>query len=103
MQFGVFVMHSYLFVEAINQYQISYSRRVDRPSIQQVNPIREWSTPLVTSIGNAALVPQFTNSVEVNYTRKIKGGSITFGTFYRKINDVISRVTFQDPADSPRL
>ncbi len=82
-----------------NQYQVSYSRRVDRPSIQQVNPIREWSTPLVTSIGNAALVPQFTNSVEVNYTRKIKGGSITFGTFYRKINDVISRVTFQDPAD----
>ncbi len=82
-----------------NQYQLSYSRRVDRPSIQQVNPIREWSTPLVTSIGNAELLPQFTNSVELNYTRKIKGGSITFGTFYRKINDVISRITFQDPAD----
>lgn len=83
-----------------NQYQLSYSRRVDRPSIQQVNPIREWSTPLVTSIGNSELVPQFTNSVELNYTRKIKGGSITFGTFYRKINDVISRITYQDPADA---
>ncbi|MDJ0646198.1 MAG: TonB-dependent receptor [Flavobacteriaceae bacterium] len=83
-----------------NQYQLSYSRRVDRPSIQQVNPIREWSTPLVTSIGNSELVPQFTNSVELNYTRKIKGGSITVGTFYRKINDVISRITFQDPADA---
>ena len=82
-----------------NQYQLSYSRRVDRPSIQQVNPIREWSTPLITSIGNENLVPQFTNSVELNYTRKIKGGSITLGTFYRKINDVISRITFQDPAD----
>ncbi len=82
-----------------NQYQLSYSRRVDRPSIQQVNPIREWSTPLITSIGNAELVPQFTNSLEINYTRKIKGGSITFGTFYRKINDVISRITYLDPAD----
>ncbi|NNC70519.1 MAG: TonB-dependent receptor [Flavobacteriaceae bacterium] len=82
-----------------NQYQLSYSRRVDRPSIQQVNPIREWSTPLVTSVGNSELVPQFTNSVELNYTRKIKGGSITFGTFYRKINDVISRITYKDPAD----
>ncbi|WP_075342873.1 TonB-dependent receptor domain-containing protein [Tenacibaculum agarivorans] len=82
-----------------NQFQFSYSRRVDRPSIQQVNPIREWSTPLITSIGNENLVPQFTNSLEVNYTRKIKGGSITLGTFYRNINDVISRVTFSDPTD----
>jgi outer membrane receptor protein involved in Fe transport len=82
-----------------NQFQLSYSRRVDRPSIQQVNPIREWSTPLITSIGNSELVPQFTNSVEFNYTRKIKGGSLTFGTFYRKINDVISRVTYRDPVD----
>ena len=82
-----------------NQFQLSYSRRVDRPSIQQVNPIREWSTPLITSIGNSELVPQFTNSLEVNYTRKIKNGSLTFGTFYRKINDVISRVTYRDPVD----
>ncbi|TCI85269.1 outer membrane beta-barrel family protein [Tenacibaculum sp. M341] len=82
-----------------NQFQLSYSKRVDRPSIQQVNPIREWSTPLITSVGNENLVPQFTNSVELNYTRKIKGGSITLGTFYRNINDVISRATFRDPLD----
>ena len=83
-----------------NQFQLSYSRRVDRPSIQQVNPIREWSTPLITSVGNANLVPQFTNSFEINYTRKIKGGSLTFGTFYRSISDAISRVTYKDPADN---
>ena len=83
-----------------NQFQLSYSRRVDRPSIQQVNPIREWSTPLITSVGNENLVPQFTNSFEVNYTRQIKGGSITFGTFYRSINDAINRVTYKDPSDA---
>ena len=82
-----------------NQWQMSYSRRVDRPGIGQVNPIREWSTPLITSIGNPDLVPQFTNSFELNYTRRIKGGSLTFGTFYRKVNDVISRVTYRDPSD----
>jgi outer membrane receptor protein involved in Fe transport len=80
-----------------NQFQLSYSRRVDRPGIGQVNPIREWSTPYITSVGNPNLVPQFTNSLEVNYTRKIKGGSITFGTFYRNINDVINRATYKDP------
>lgn len=83
-----------------NQYQLSYSRRVDRPGIGQLNPIREWSTPLITSVGNPDLVPQFTNSIEVNYTRQIKGGSITFGTFYRNINDVINRATYNDPSDA---
>ena len=82
-----------------NSWQVSYSRRIDRPGIQQVNPIREWSTPFVTSVGNANLRPQFTNSFELNYTRQIKGGNLTFGTFYRKIDDVISRITFADPAD----
>ncbi len=83
-----------------NQFQLSYSKRVDRPGIQQVNPIREWSTPLITSVGNPNLVPQFTNSVEFNYTRKIKGGSITLGSFYRNINDVINRATYRDPSDA---
>ena len=83
-----------------NQYQVSYSRRVDRPSIGQVNPIREWSTPLITSVGEPNLRPQFTNSYEVNYTRRIKGGSLTFGTFYRSINDDISRLTYKDPLDN---
>ncbi|AUC85040.1 TonB-dependent receptor [Polaribacter sp. ALD11] len=82
-----------------DQFQVSYSRRVDRPGIGQLNPIREWSTPLITSIGNPELNPQFTNSYEINYTRQIKGGSLTFGTFYRKINDNISRITYADPLD----
>jgi outer membrane receptor protein involved in Fe transport len=82
-----------------NQFQMSYSRRVDRPSIQQVNPIREWSTPLVTSLGNPDLLPQFTNSFEVNYTRQIKGGSITMGTFFRRVNDEISTILYKDPND----
>jgi len=82
-----------------NQWQLSYSRRIDRPGIQQVNPIRQWATPLVVSVGNANLVPQFTNSFELNYTRQIKGGNLSFGTFYRKIDDVISQITNPDPAN----
>lgn len=83
-----------------NQWQVSYSRRIDRPGIQQISPIREFSTPFITSIGNPDLVPQFTNSFELNYTRRIKGGNISVGTFYRKIDDVISRITNPDPANA---
>ncbi len=83
-----------------NSFQLSYSRRVDRPSIGQVNPIREWSTPTIESIGNPTLEPQFTNSYELNYTRKTKIGSITTGVFYRQINDEITRSVIEHPTDA---
>ncbi len=87
-----------------DQFQLSYSKRVDRPSISQINPIVRWASPLVTSTGNENLLPQFTNSIEFNYTRKVKGGSFSFGSFYRNTKDVISRATYRDPnAPNDRL
>ena len=82
-----------------NQYQLSYSRRVDRPGIGQVNPIKEWSTPLVSQYGNQELEPQFTNSLEVNYTRGLEKGSVTAGVFYRSISDEINQALFVDRSD----
>jgi Outer membrane protein beta-barrel family/CarboxypepD_reg-like domain/TonB-dependent Receptor Plug Domain len=83
-----------------NSYNMSYSRRVDRPSIGQVNPIRDWSSPTVDQEGNPFLVPQFTNSLEFNYTRTTKIGAITAGTFFRYINDRITQVWRQSPYDA---
>ena len=80
-----------------NSFNFNYSRRVDRPSIGQISPIREWTTPLMESRGNPALAPQFTNSFEANYTRTTKIGSITSGVFYRSISDEISRTVYNDP------
>jgi outer membrane receptor protein involved in Fe transport len=85
-----------------NTLQFSYSRRVDRPSLEQTKPIREFATPLVTSLGNPDLRPQFTNSVEVNYTKTLEKGSFTAGVFVRSINDQISRILFPDPADASK-
>ncbi len=85
-----------------NSFNFNYSRRVDRPSIGQISPIREWTTPLMESRGNPALVPQFTNSFEINYTRTTKIGSITSGVFYRSISDEISRTVYNDPNNPNR-
>jgi outer membrane receptor protein involved in Fe transport len=86
-----------------NSFNLSMSRRVDRPSLEQLNPIREWSTPQIDSEGNPELVPQFTNSFEFNYTRKIKMGSITSGVFYRKIYREITRIIFESPTNPEKL
>ncbi|WP_088342162.1 outer membrane beta-barrel family protein [Robiginitalea sediminis] len=86
-----------------DQLQLSVSRRVDRPGLSQVNPIREFSTPLISSFGNPALLPQFTFSYELNYTRRFKLGSLTAGVFYRTITDEINRALFLDRLDLNRI
>jgi len=82
-----------------NSYQLSYSRRVDRPGVGQINPIPEWNTPFISNFGNQELIPQFTNSLEVNYTKNLKKGNITGGVFYRIIEDEINRAVYIDRAD----
>lgn len=84
-------------------YQVSYSRRVDRPNPNQLNPLPEWTTPLASSFGNPNLQPQFTNSIEANYTRQFEKGSITGGVFYRLIKDEINQFMFIDRADLNRV
>ena len=80
-----------------NSFQVSYSRRVDRPSFGQVNPVRQFSTPRLTVVGNPELQPQFTDSYEFNYTRKFGRNSVTAGVFYRMITDDITQIMAIDP------
>ena len=86
-----------------SSYQLSYSRRVDRPSLGQVNPVRQLSTPRLTVKGNPALKPQFTNSVEFNYTQKIKKTSLSAGVFYRMTSDEISQIVEDDPENPEHI
>ena len=88
--------------ESKNSYQLSFSRRIDRPSLNQINPIRQLSTPQVIITGNPSLVPQFTNSIELNFSRRLDKGNFTFGGFYRRINDEINRRGFFDE-DNPTV
>lgn len=86
-----------------NTYQLSYSRRIDRPGVGQVNPLPEWNTPLISQFGNQELMPQFTNSMEANYTRQLEKGSITAGVFFRLIQDEISQAVLVDRSDLNRI
>lgn len=81
--------------------QLSASRRVDRPNAWQTRPIRDYSTPRVVQMGNPELKPQFTTSIEMNYTKLFGvSGSATLGTYYRIVNDPIGR-TFALDTSTP--
>lgn len=73
-----------------NTVKASYNRRIQRPSIQFLNPNKQINNnPLFQTIGEPTLDPEFTNNYEVGYSAFVKGTSINFSTFHRSSNNAI--------------
>jgi len=51
-----------------NTFNLTYSRRIDRPNYRDLNPFEERLDELAYKKGNPFLRPQFTNSIELTHT-----------------------------------
>ncbi len=71
----------------------SYSRRIDRPSYQDLNPFVYFLDSLTYQEGNPYLNPQFTNSFKVTHTFS-KMFVTSLG--YSRTTDVMTRILIQD-------
>lgn len=56
----------------MKQWGITYSRRIDRPAYQDLNPFEFKINDYTFMKGNTQLKPQYTNSYGVSYTYKFK-------------------------------
>ena len=72
----------------------SYSRRVDRPNYQQLNPFVFYMDPLAVDQGNPYLKPQFTDNFEVTYGYKQASISLN----YSDTRDMITQISQQNDA-----
>lgn len=61
----------------------SYSQRVQRPSLDNLNPYRVYNSPLSYSQGNAKLEPQTTDSYELGYEFRYKTTYYLATLYYR--------------------
>ncbi|HYE76357.1 MAG TPA: TonB dependent receptor [bacterium] len=77
----------------------SLSRRIDRPSYQQLNPFRSYIDSTTYGSGNKDLLPQTSYNLELSYTLKQKYGA-TLG-YSRTANPIIGVV--QPIADTSRV
>ncbi|MCC8424403.1 outer membrane beta-barrel family protein [Mucilaginibacter sp. UR6-11] len=50
-----------------NEFNFSFSRRIDRPNYSELNPFVYYLDPYTFSKGNAFLKPQYTNNFELGY------------------------------------
>jgi len=75
------------------QFQINYSRRVERPRDFMLNPVALRSDGTNTFLGNPNLTPEHANSYELNYQYRFNSSFISLETYYRKTDDIITRIT----------
>lgn len=66
-------------INATQQINFSFSRRMTRPDFVQLNPFRFYNSPLNYRVGNPYLQPSITNMVNITYTRKAFNVSLQFG------------------------
>ena len=66
------------------ELQFSYTRRINRPNFFQLIPFTDYTDSLNITRGNPNLVPEFTNSLEMSYSKTFKGGNSLLGSVYYK-------------------
>lgn len=72
-----------------DQLTASYSRRVERPGGQQLDPFRAYNSPLSFTEGNPRLAPTITNSYELTYEYTQRQTFLTADLYYKDAGNVV--------------
>jgi outer membrane receptor protein involved in Fe transport len=90
-------LHTSYKISEYLSFQAGYSRRINRPSLWDLNPFVVRRDNFNISTGNPDLDPEFTDSYEITSIIKIGKVSLNLGTYYRYTTDVVEEVfSFQD-------
>lgn len=73
-----------------NQFALTYSRRIQRPNYQSLNPFEYKLDELSFSKGNPFLQPQYTDNIKLSHTFNYR---LTTSLSYSFISDFFARVT----------
>ena len=75
-----------------NEFSISYSRRINRPDVWNLNPFPVYDDPLNLRTGNPQVKPEYINSIEGSFLRESNKFTFTSSVYYRQTVDKIQRV-----------
>jgi outer membrane receptor protein involved in Fe transport len=78
-------------------FQINYSRRINRPNFFQLIPYKDITNPQYPTVGNPGLKPEFTNSFEMSYQKTFpKNYSLLVSAYFKHTTNLITRYQFKD-------
>lgn len=72
-----------------NTVRLTYSRRIDRPNYQDLNPFEQQLDELTFSKGNPFLKPQYSNSFQLGYTYNYR---LNFALSYTRTDDLMAQL-----------
>jgi outer membrane receptor protein involved in Fe transport len=78
--------------------KLSYSKRIDRPNFNDLNPFIDVSNPLNLRQGNPNLNPELIHVLELGYNKFWDKVSITPNIFYRRRTNLVQRIITLDPS-----
>lgn len=82
--------------------QFSYARKINRPSFFQILPFVDYTDSLNISRGNPDLIPEFTNSIELNYQKTFKGNnSLLISAYYKQTDNLMTRFQVKEASTVP--
>lgn len=94
-EFPISLFPSIFLSQKINDYndlQLNYSRRINRPGFWQLFPFVDISDSLNISRGNPNLQPEFTNSLELSYSKTFKNrDNFIASVYFKNTNNLITR------------
>ncbi len=76
-----------------NEYQLSYSKRINRPNRWELNPFTSYSDVYNFFTGNPALKPEYIDVYELSYIRYWDKFNFNSTVYYRQVNDKKNSIT----------
>lgn len=86
-----------------NSFQWGYSRRVRRPTYNELSPFVTLSDNRNFFSGNPNLNPEFTNSFDLGYLKYFETGSLSSSIYYRHTTGKIDQIRTVDSLGFSRL
>lgn len=83
-----------------NEFQLNFSRKINRPDRMQIMPYIMFSDKLNYQIGNPALAPEFINLGEANYNGIWNWGSWLTSGYVRYQQNPITQYVYRSQTDS---
>lgn len=83
-----------------NKMSLFFNRRVDRPNESDIRIFPKYDDAEIIKVGNPALRPQFTNSIELGYKTNWEKGSLYNAVYHRFANGTITRISSTVPPDN---
>ena len=81
-------------------FNLSYSKRIQRPSFERLNPFRFYISPISYQEGNPFLQPQISDNLEVTHTYK---GRLISKVFVSYVDDGSFNIIEAEDGDQQRI